>query len=100
VAEIGESVAQISQRLALGAVGPEEAGQRGALDGIAMAKNEPGEEPVFLARVETRYPRAVKADLERPEKADDQGMRLRVRRLGSHCEEPSWSVSEESFFGR
>ena len=72
LAQILEGVAQVGQGGGFGAVRPEGAGQPVALDFLAGAQNEQGEEPLGLARVQTGERLAAPARLERTQETDLQ----------------------------
>jgi hypothetical protein len=71
-AEVGEALAEVGEGLALGAVGPEGAGEKGALDVASGAKSQESEEPEALAGAEMREGSGVEADLHRPEEAEGE----------------------------
>src|SRR5205823_1775331 len=72
-AEIDEAVAQAGERLRLGTVGPEYAGEPRALHLEAVPECQESQEPEALARAEAWQRAPTQADLGGPEQPDLQG---------------------------
>jgi hypothetical protein len=75
MAQVGQAASQAAMRKPFGGLGPEGAGQPGALDVLPVAQDEQCEQPVALASADAGDQLTVPSHLERAQKAKGQWAR-------------------------